>query len=681
VLQIFLEEGLNIDASSGYECRRAMAAGFKPDMMSLSSQELAHDFQPLVSMGVKFNACSLNQLEKFGEAFAGKQQEVGLRFNPGAGSGGTGKTNVGGPSSSFGIWIGYLDTVKTIVEKFDLKVVRIHTHIGSGSDPDVWTKVSTMSINICKHFPHVTNLNLGGGYKVGRMAYEAKKATDLQKCGSPVKAAVEAFAAETGRKLHLEIEPGTFLLANACSLITTVQDKVATTMSPPDEFKCVQEMGAPDEKGKDGYTFLKLDSGMTEILRPSLYAAQHPLVVVPRDPARLEQTEEVVVVGHCCESGDLLTPDGDDAEALAPRNLHAAAIGDICVVEGAGAYCSSMSSKNYNSFPEAPELLLGTDGKFTMIRRKQTIQQIFENELPLGCTKTAVNFTKYHGLGNDFIMIDNREAAEPKLSCDMSVKMCKPHFGIGGDGVIFLMPGKNDCDYEMIIHNSDGSIPEMCGNGIRCLARFIQELDGSSGQERVYTIWTGAGVISPKCLPDGQVVVDMGYPILDGPKFLEQFTLAPTEDGKVINAALTVVDKEFAVTCVSMGNPHAVIFVDDIAAFDVKKYGPPFEVAPVFPQKTNTEFVQVASNDHLIMKVWERGAAETLACGTGACALTVAAIIAKKITTSKCTVTLPGGDLIIEWVPADAAADAGKLFMTGPALKSFSGAVTAQDLV
>ena len=568
-----------------------------------------------------------------------------------------------------------MDEVKAIVAKYGLKVVRIHTHIGSGSDPAIWTKISTMSINICKHFPEVTTLNLGGGYKVGRMSYEAEKSTNLQTCGAPVKEAMEAFAKETGRELQLEIEPGTFLLANACSLVSRVQDKVATTTPPPAEFAAVAD-AAPDEVGAGGYTFLKLDSGMTEVLRPSLYAAQHPVVIIPMEDERKDIIEEYVVVGHCCESGDLLTPHPDDAEALAPRQFCKAEIGDLCVVEGSGAYCSGMSSKNYNSFPEAPEVMLLANGEVEVIRTKQSLAQIYQNEKPLGGNE-QVAFSKYHGLGNDFVMIDNRDSLKTKLTPEMSVALCKPHFGIGGDGVIFVMSGhKHDCDYEMVIHNSDGSIPEMCGNGIRCMAKYIQELDGSTGQERTYKIWTGAGLIVPKCTVEGQVVVDMGFPILDGPKFKEQFTPEATQDGKVINTPITVAGQEFATTCVSMGNPHAVVFVDDIATFEVAKYGPPFEIAPEFPQKTNTEFVQVKSPTHLVMKVWERGAAETLACGTGACALTVAAIISGKTAERKCTVTLPGGDLQIEWREED-----GKLFMTGPAVRSFAGSVVAADLL
>ena len=224
ILKLFNDEGLHIDASSGYEVRRAMAAGVPPENISLSTQELPDFFAELVELGVKVNACSLEQLRRFGAAFPGG--EVGLRFNPGLGSGGTGKTNVGGPSSSFGIWHESLPDCQEIAAAHNLKVVRIHTHIGSGSDPAVWQKVSGMSLDLCRQFPDVTHLNLGGGYKVGRMSYEAS--TDLQVVGEPVTDAFRAFAEETGRELALEIEPGTFLLANAGALVTAVQDVVST---------------------------------------------------------------------------------------------------------------------------------------------------------------------------------------------------------------------------------------------------------------------------------------------------------------------------------------------------------------------------------------------------------------------------------------------------------------------
>ena len=357
ILQLFASMGLHIDASSGHEVRRALAAGVPAERISLSTQELPDFFAELVDQGVKVNLCSLSQLERFGQAFPGGT--AGLRFNPGLGSGGTGKTNVGGPASSFGIWYELLPQVQEIAAKYDVHVERIHTHIGSGSDPAVWQKVSTMSLDLCRQFPEVTTLNLGGGYKVGRMADEAS--TDLSVVGLPVADNFRAFANETGRELHLEIEPGTFLLANAGALVSTVQD-VCTT-------------------GAEGHTFLKLDSGMTEVLRPSLYGSQHPLVTVARGGTEPQGEGSYIVVGHCCESGDLLTPAPDDPETLAERSLGKSAIGDLVVIEGSGAYCAGMSAKNYNSFPEAAEVMVGRDGGIHVIRARQPLEQIWSNEV------------------------------------------------------------------------------------------------------------------------------------------------------------------------------------------------------------------------------------------------------------------------------------------------------------
>jgi len=367
ILQIFDNMGLHIDASSSYEVRRAIAAGVAPERISLSSQELASDLGELLDMGIKYNACSLRQLRAFGELRRGARgDQLGVRFNPGLGSGGTGKTNVGGPSSSFGIWHELMPEVKAIIDEYDLEPARVHTHIGSGSDPAVWTRVSGLSLGLCEQLPTVRVLNLGGGYKVGRMSGE--KSTDLQTVGAPVKEAFEQFAQRTGRELALEIEPGTFLVANAGALLSTVQDIVTT--------------------GEQGHSFLKLDAGMTELLRPSLYGAQHPLVLVSADASAPAATEprSYIAVGHCCESGDLVTPAPDQPEVLQPRELAAAAVGDICVVEGAGAYCSSMSTKNYNSFPEAAEVMVDAAGEPHLVRQRQPLEQIWQNELPFKST-------------------------------------------------------------------------------------------------------------------------------------------------------------------------------------------------------------------------------------------------------------------------------------------------------
>ncbi|MBD2167555.1 diaminopimelate epimerase [Calothrix membranacea FACHB-236] len=276
----------------------------------------------------------------------------------------------------------------------------------------------------------------------------------------------------------------------------------------------------------------------------------------------------------------------------------------------------------------------------------------------------AIEFTKYHGLGNDFILIDNRSSSEPVITPEQAIKLCDRHFGIGADGVIFALPGENGTDYTMRIFNSDGSEPEMCGNGIRCLGVFLADLEGESRAKDLYRIQTLAGVITPQLMADGQVKVDMGLPkLLAG----EIPTTLSAADTKVINQPLEVAGKTWEVTCVSMGNPHCITFVEDVAAIPLESIGPQFEHHPVFPQRTNTEFIQVVSRDYLKMRVWERGAGITLACGTGACASLVAGVL-----TGKCdriaTVELPGGPLQIEWSEIDQ-----RVYMTGPAERVFTG--------
>ncbi|GAB4357635.1 MAG: diaminopimelate epimerase [Cyanophyceae cyanobacterium] len=281
----------------------------------------------------------------------------------------------------------------------------------------------------------------------------------------------------------------------------------------------------------------------------------------------------------------------------------------------------------------------------------------------------GIAFSKYHGLGNDFILIDNRSQTEPLLSPEQAVRWCDRHFGMGADGVIFVLPGQEGTDYTMRIFNSDGSEPQMCGNGIRCFAQFVAALEGRSPTaDHAYRISTLAGVIGPKLRGDGQIVVDMGEPILAADKV--PCTLAPAGD-RAIAVPIEAAGQTFVVTAVSMGNPHCITFVEDAAAVDLTAIGPHLETHPHFPEKTNVEFIEVRSRDRLIMRVWERGAGITLACGTGACASLVAGVLNDRCD-RRATVELPGGPLEIEWSATD-----NHLYMTGPAQHVFSG--TAVD--
>ncbi len=356
VLRCFHDLGLHIDASSGYEAERAMRAGIPPEHIQLTTQQLPANLAALVSKGVLFSACSLHQLEAYAAAFP--QTEVCVRVNPGLGSGHSNRTNVGGPSSSFGVWHEHLDTALAIARRYGLRLTRMHTHIGSGADPKVWVRCARLSLDIAARLPDVTRLSLGGGFKVARMAHE--KTSGIQEIGAEIRPEFKAFAQQHGRELHLEVEPGTYLTANAGAVVCAITDIVNT--------------------GPNGNVFIKVDSGMTEVARAAMYGAQHPLVVVPAT-AEERGTETYLVSGHCCESGDTLTPQDDDPEGLKPRELTEARIGDLLVIEGAGAYCAAQACKNYNSFPEAPELMLAEDGEFHLIRERQTLEQMVRNEI------------------------------------------------------------------------------------------------------------------------------------------------------------------------------------------------------------------------------------------------------------------------------------------------------------
>jgi diaminopimelate decarboxylase len=353
VLAVFRGLGLHIDASSDPEVERALRAGFPAETIQLTSQMPSRRLAEHLARGVRFNACSLHQLEEFGRLAPGR--EVSVRMNPGLGSGFTNRTNTGGPASSFGVWHEYLGDVKMIAERSGVRITGLHSHIGSGTDPEVWKRVTRMTLDLVAKLPEVTVVNLGGGFKVGRMPGEPT--VDLADVGAHVRQELLAFRDRDGRALRLEIEPGTYLVATAGFVVATCVDVVDT--------------------GRDGYRFAKLDTGMPEVTRPSLYGAQHPIQVL----ADGRGEAEVVFVGPCCESGDILTPAPGDPEALAPRRVPRPEIGDLVVVGGAGAYCAAMSTINYNSYPQAPEVMLEPDGTLRLLRRRQSLEQVWANEV------------------------------------------------------------------------------------------------------------------------------------------------------------------------------------------------------------------------------------------------------------------------------------------------------------
>jgi len=274
----------------------------------------------------------------------------------------------------------------------------------------------------------------------------------------------------------------------------------------------------------------------------------------------------------------------------------------------------------------------------------------------IGDNMRNIQFVKMQGAGNDFVLVDQRPGAgdilpENELP-DIAKKICDRNFGIGADGLILVLPSEK-ADYKMRIINPDGSEPEMCGNGIRCFTRFVWE--SAQDKKDVISVETLAGIMVPAPIVDGDtfvgVEVDMGEPAVEA-----------------VKEPLKIENLDYSINKISMGNPHCVIFVEDLQSVRIKEIGPIIENLPQFPSRTNVEFVQVMNDKEISVKVWERGAGETLACGTGACASVVAASL-NGLTGKKVAVHLPGGDLGIEW------ASDNHIVMRGPAEKVFEGTI------
>lgn len=264
--------------SSEYEAYKLLDFGTSPEKISFSSQQLPIDIQKFIKTNIKITATSLYQLEQF---IKFGLKNIGIRINPGFGSGHNNRTNTGGKNSSFGIWYEYIPDILNIAIVNNVNINKIHIHIGSGADPKIWKLVVKTSLNIMRQFPETDILNIGGGYKIKR--FEGEKESDMQVILNTFKKEVDNFNKKHNRKITLEIEPGTRLVGHSAILVSRVIDKVNTE--------------------KDGYEFLKLNTGMNDILRPVIYGAQHEIEILNN----FKNKKKYVVVGHNCETGDILT--------------------------------------------------------------------------------------------------------------------------------------------------------------------------------------------------------------------------------------------------------------------------------------------------------------------------------------------------------------------------------------
>lgn len=271
---------------------------------------------------------------------------------------------------------------------------------------------------------------------------------------------------------------------------------------------------------------------------------------------------------------------------------------------------------------------------------------------------TTIKITKMQGCGNDFVIMDYDEYEKTQMPMDeLAKKVCDRNFGVGADGMIIPKTNTDKTDIGWYFYNSDGSIAQMCGNGMRCFAKYV--FDKGLVNKKEFSVMTGAGVIKPQLLEDGNVKVNMGTPILEDAKI-------PFNGERKLNA----LDREFDITPVSMGNPHCVIIGNDDPMEMALKYGPEIEKHRFFPEKTNTEFVKVLSRTEIDMRVFERGCGITLACGTGACASVVACVL-NNLTEQNVKVNLLGGSVFVEW-QGNSADKEKEIFLIGPANYSFT---------
>ncbi|HEV2403757.1 MAG TPA: diaminopimelate decarboxylase [Candidatus Saccharimonadales bacterium] len=331
IIRLLAAEGLHFDASSSFEAAQLLELGISGNTVSLSSQQPAHNLPMLLKEGIRYVATSLHQLGRYGAA-EGHSQTVGLRINPGVGSGHSNRLTTGGRAASFGLWHEYIPVAIEATRKQGIAIDRLHIHVGTAGDPSRWGEIMDVALATATLLPDVSSLDIGGGYKI---AYDdGDPEADLKQIIDTFNQKLTAFAAKTGRQLHLEIEPGRWLVAHGGCLLSEIVDIVDT--------------------GPVGFTFLRTNTGMNDFLRPAMYGAQHRMRVL-NDAG---EQADYVVVGHSCETSDILTPALHDPENIAPRSFNKAAIGDLLVISDTGAYCAAMSTRGYNAFPQAQEICI-----------------------------------------------------------------------------------------------------------------------------------------------------------------------------------------------------------------------------------------------------------------------------------------------------------------------------------
>lgn len=353
ILSLFNKSGILIDCSSEYEAFRAISSWYNPEDLQISGQETPSRLKELLEMWVKMVATSINQIKQIKSTWF--KWNIWVRINPWMSSGAFSAISTWWLVSWFWIWHEYIPEILAEVKNSDITINKIHIHIGSENTPESWMNSADIGLDFVEKFVDAEVLDMWGWFKKAIMPYEND--ADLQSIGKAVAEKFQEFYNKTSRKIHLEVEPGKYMVINSCSIIAKVDDIVDT--------------------GENGYKFIRTNTGMTEMPRVSMYWVQQPIEILNTS----ETKSDYVVIGHCCESWDLLTPKLYHNEEVEPVKLNDPQIWDVIVFRWVWAYNSSMSMKNYNSFPEAGELLEKSDWEILEIRKRQTLEDIWKNEI------------------------------------------------------------------------------------------------------------------------------------------------------------------------------------------------------------------------------------------------------------------------------------------------------------
>jgi len=618
VLRLLDSLGAHFDVVSSGEIFLCKAAGIKPNRILQTSnnwtdEELEYALQNQVSI----NLDAPSQVQRLKQIVDKKNYQkpvLSFRVNPIFGAGHHSHTITAGEHVKFGILEdaivdAYKNAIKAGFTRFG-----VHIHIGSGilnvedfekAVEKYFTIIQKIKLELAITFEFI---DFGGG--IGIPYKPDQEPLEIQAYANLIQSYIAKYAKlmELGTPI-LVFEPGRFLVAESCVIVS----KINTI------------------KKRANKTFIGCDTGFNTLIRPAFYGSYHH--IIPTQQISAQTKNPVDIVGQICESGDVLAKD---------RQFFEVQEGDYLCILDAGAYGYSMSS-NYNARPRAMEVWINGKNTPEIVRTRETLTSLLDNQI-LSTEKADeflnIPFIKMHGTGNDYVYLDYFKYSYPNLDySDLAKKISHRRFGLGGDGLVLILPEMN-YSIRMRMYNADGSEAEMCGNAIRCIGGYCYNQGYVSTSE--FNVHTKSGIRKITILSPNQIRVNMGKPILEGLKIPTIIDKTPIIDHKI-----TVKDFTGEFTAVSIGNPHAVYFLKDIASLDLEKIGPLLETHYYFPEHVNSEFVEVLSRTEANFRVWERGSGETWACGTGVSAALVAGVL-KGLFEKKVLFHLKGGDLTLE---------------------------------